>query len=115
MDFSSIGLFIGPLLTAVPFALMMLVGAAIALVRRKHHPRASMLAMFGFGGFALTSLCVSVVNPLLIMSLNQNSIDSSTTASAMAGFSIITTLVNLVWWGLIIAAMFVDRPKRDAL
>jgi hypothetical protein len=115
MDFSSIGLFIGPLITATPFLIAMAVAIVIALVRRQHHPRASMFAVLGFGGFALTSLCTTVLNPLLIMTMNQSGSDISSLSNVMAAVSIGSALINLIWWALIIAAIFADRPKRETL
>jgi hypothetical protein len=111
MELTDLPALIAPLFTSLPFLIVMAVGFVVALVRRPRHPRVSMLAMIGFGGHALTGMCAVVANQVLVLSMMRGGTSSATVGAAMGVFNIGIGLINAIWWGVLIAAIFRDRPN----
>jgi len=94
-----------------PLLIVYLVGFILALVRWRHHPRASLLTVIG----SLTAIVIyvffSVASPLFadwIISTSSTRSDIETYFTALA---IGRILLHAVGMSLILAAVFVSRPQ----
>lgn len=100
------------LLMSGPLYLVWLVGAIVALTKLKSHPQVAGLALGGLGVFFLSSLAGLVVRVFYIRSLIESGTSAADIGSSMLVVGILQTLVSMIGWGLLLAAIFVGRSNQ---
>jgi hypothetical protein len=108
-------LLVPSLMTALfqlPMAITFFVGFVLALIRYNKHPAVSRFALIGFGGLALQSLIATPLITLMTQSMIRNGSAANEIGAATATLSLCATSVGIIWWGCVIAAVFVGR-KAD--
>jgi xanthosine utilization system XapX-like protein len=102
---------LGSLLSSAPIYVAMLVGIVLALLKWREHPRASGLALAGFG----VILATSIVGALVMTTLPHRMIEAGATTpevgARMAMLGLARSFVSALGWGLLVGAIFIDRQK----
>jgi hypothetical protein len=97
----------------LPVILVWLVGFILALVFWRRHPKVSLLTLIAIGGFLLGSLINSFLAVQLPLMLQQRGWTTSQIGVALSLNAIISSLLSAVFWGLLFAAIFGWRGRRD--
>ncbi len=98
----------------VPVLVVWLVGIVLALARWRRHPRASLLALVAFLGFAGTSAANTYVSAAFPLILRSAGLLALPLATAGALKTALQNLANVVWWVLLLIALFARRPAAVA-
>src|SRR5262245_53459527 len=91
-----------------PLYLVWLTGIILALVRWRHHPGTSLMALHGFGLFLLQSLVWTFLTHALLLSPLRTEVGTGTLLAVLNGAGI---LVRLVGWVLLLVAVFAWRTR----
>jgi hypothetical protein len=109
MEFTSILLgSLGRLLADGPVYVTWLVGIGIAIARWKKHPRVSLLTVLALS----LSLVISIFNGMLVIALPMQ-LRASEISAALAVLGVCSSLIYMVLWGMILAAIFGWRPTVE--
>ncbi len=98
----------------LPVLMVWLVGIVLALVRWRQHPRASLLALIAFLGLAGTAAANTYVNAAFPLILRSAGLLALPLATAGALRTMLQNLVSVVWWVLLLIALFARRPAAVA-
>jgi uncharacterized protein YqgC (DUF456 family) len=99
------------LITAIPKALLGIIGITYALVKRARHPRASLLTALGL--FALVASAVG--NTMAQFWMTQQAGTDMHSAAAAYGYSVLaTSLLQGIGLVLVFLAVFADRRAAAA-
>ena len=94
----------------LPFLLVCAGGLAVVLMRWSRHPRASLLALLGIGVLLVSSLATIVVYDLVSLAMNRWQWPMERASMLYTATSFIAFTVDAVGMGLLLAAVFRDRP-----
>jgi hypothetical protein len=95
--------------TAAPVYVVMIAGLVVALVKWRAHPRVCALAAGGFGVMLLTSLLGTAVAVTLPISWMESGKTHAEVGLAMGTIGLVRNVFTAIGWGLLVAAVFVDR------
>ncbi len=103
-------------LAQLPVYLVWLVGAIVAVVRWRRHPRVSLLAVAGLAVLFLSSLVSTAANSMLPMMVASGALRGSFSrmATVLAVCSIVFAVIAAVGYGLLLAALFSGRAPQPA-
>jgi hypothetical protein len=93
-----------------PIMLVLGVGVVMAFVRWRNHPRASLLAMSGLVGLILLGLIFPIIQTELVMSMPGPAPPPQNIARRMMVLATVGSCLRAVGYGLVVAAIFADRP-----
>lgn len=107
---ANVGFFdmIGPLLSALPLAIALFVGLALAVSRHSRHQRASLYAASGFA-IALLQIVASLGFQYWVRNTAASG-GLAGVSGTMIGYNILHVVLSLASWGCLITAIFIDRP-----
>lgn len=98
------------LLVQIPVYLVWAVGAVLALLYWKRSPRSSALLLAGLAVLALVSLVGGWLNVALPTALVRRQ-GAARAGGLLTVIALVRSLFAAGAWGLILAAVFVDRPR----
>ena len=104
-----LSILLGSLLTRLPLLLVWLIGIFVAVTRWDRHPRASLLVTVGLAIQLVLGL-LDVGFNALVPSLAEARI-AVPLAVVYGAYSAVRSLISAAGWGLVLAAVFVDRSK----
>jgi hypothetical protein len=110
MNVSSWPAIFGQLLSLAPVLIVLIGGMVVVGVWWRRAPRAAMLAMAGLGVMLLVSAVGPVVQWYLVMNRPAGG-PVAGFARTMAILGIVLSLVRALGLGLLIAAVFAERPR----
>jgi hypothetical protein len=99
----------------LPVVLVWAVGFTLALRRLDRNPSTASLTMIALGGMFLTLLVVNVSQMAVLHLLRSSQISGDTMSRSMMVIAIGYTVLNTVWWILILVAIFARRPPHSAV
>ncbi len=108
---STIGPALSNILIQVPVYLVWIAGLIIAVVTWRRHSRASLLAAIGIGMFFIQALLGNILSPWLQQTLARQGVSVRTMRLVLLGRGLLTSLVMMVAWGLLLAAIFLPRTS----
>ena len=100
------------LIVAGPEVLVSIVGICMAIARRQAHPRASLVAVFGFS-VLMAHACGAVATQEWMFRRSAVSHDIVAIATQMGIFAAVLAFIQAVALALVVAAVFVDRSARS--
>lgn len=98
----------------IPVLLVWIVGFALALMRFGQHPRVSGLLAGGIAIVAIMSVLSAITSAGLPMFIYRTDLPLAAVGAIMTTVGIITTLVNALGWGLVVAAALSGRGDDAA-
>ncbi len=101
-------------LTRIPVILVMLTAIILAIVFWRKHPNVSLFTVIGCGGNLILNLVGTYISTWLPMTLSNRGISYSEISVFLGIWSIASSILNMVFWGLIIAAIFGWRNKPSS-
>jgi hypothetical protein len=100
--------FVQQFLSLLPFVLVWGAGIVLALVTWKRHPQASALAAAGFAVFLVEAVIGAVLTTVIMRPQDVN-FETRMRVLNLVGYA--RSAVRLVGWGLLLAALFLRRPR----
>lgn len=100
------------LLVHGPVYVAMVVGIVLAIARWDRHPRASMFASVAFVGLILLNVAGTTVGVTLPLSMIHRGASASEVGVYMAAFSVGSSILQSLCWGLLIAALYGERGAK---
>lgn len=107
----NLGPALGNILIQIPVYLVWIAGLIIAVVTWRKHSRASLLAVIGIGMFFIQALLGNILTPWLQQTLARQGVPMRTMRLVLLGRGLLTSLVMMVAWGFLIAAIFLPRTS----
>jgi hypothetical protein len=109
---STLGPALSNILIQIPVYLVWIAGLIVAVVTWRKHARASLLAVIGLGMFFIQALLGNFLSPWLQQTLARQGVGVRTIRLVLLGRGLLTSLVMMVAWALIIAAVFLPRTAK---
>ena len=92
----------------IPVMLVWVVGIVVALTQLGARPRAAGFALVGLGGTLVTHL-VMVPVQVLLPAYFASTGELDQLSMVFGVISVVSSLLHAVWWGLVVAAVFVGE------
>lgn len=99
------------ILPRIPVMLVMLTAIILAIVFWRKHPNVSLFTVIGSGGILIINVISALINIRMQLALVELNVSYSRLEASFQIWTIAYSILNMVFWGLIIAAIFGWRNK----